>query len=61
MIVLLASCAADPLALPAQHPANPHAPVGQLAGAPASLRPGVIAYPDVPVGKPAEPAHHHHM
>ena len=60
----LAGCAVRAAPLPAGHPANPGAPVGRTAGAPAALRPGVVEYRDAP-GEPAappEPAppHHHH-
>jgi len=58
-LVVLAACAAHAPALPADHPANPAAPVGRVAGAPASLRPGVVSYPDVPAVR-AAPAHDHH-
>lgn len=57
--LLLGGCAVGPGALAPSHPANAAAPAGRLAGAPPSLRPGVIAYPDVPVGKPATPTDHH--
>ena len=58
-LLVLAGCAIEPAALPAHHPANAHAPIGRLAGAPIALRPGVVAYPDVPVTK-AEPMPMHH-
>jgi hypothetical protein len=60
--VALGACATAPAALPAAHPANPSAPTGRLAGAPATLRPGVATYADVPAthAEPAEPAVHHH-
>jgi len=59
--LLCASCAIGPRALPADHPANAHSPAGRLAGAPATLRPGVVTYDGVPAlrDEPA-PAHHHH-
>lgn len=59
-LILSVGCAIDAPALSPQHPANPAAPTGRLAGAPASLRPGVASYPDVPVSPPEPPAHHHH-
>jgi hypothetical protein len=60
LLVLVAGCAPH-VAVPASHPANRAAPPGRLAGAPASLRPGVVAYPDVPVLRREAPdAHHHH-
>ena len=55
---LVGACAARPVAPAASHPANPAAPTGRLAGAPASLRPGVVVYPDVPATRTA-PAHPH--
>jgi hypothetical protein len=57
LVVLIAACAVPAPALP--EVARPDAPVGRLAGAPASLRPGVVSYPDVPATR-AAPAHHHH-
>jgi hypothetical protein len=62
-LLLLASCAVDPPALTARHPANPAAATGRLAGAPATLRPGVATYADVPAlrsGSPEPMQHHHH-
>ena len=59
LLALLAGCAGH-VAVPAGHPANPAAPVGRLAGAPASLRPGVVAYPDVPALRREAPEPHHH-
>ncbi|MEO8846645.1 MAG: hypothetical protein ABI591_27105 [Kofleriaceae bacterium] len=61
-LILLASCAVEPSALTAQHPANPSADTGRLAGAPATLRPGVASYVDVPALRtdPAPAPHHHH-
>jgi len=61
-ILLVASCAVDPPALTAQHPANPSAAAGRLAGAPPTLRPGVATYADVPALRdgPAPVQHHHH-
>ncbi|MEO6773445.1 MAG: hypothetical protein ABI467_10560 [Kofleriaceae bacterium] len=57
----VAGCAPSTPALGAHHPANPAAPTGRLAGAPVTLRPGVVDYPDVPALRtgPA-PMHHHH-
>ncbi len=61
VLILVGGCAVDPAALAPTHPASSRAPVGRLAGAPASLRPGVVEYPDVPAMR-TEPApqHHHH-
>jgi len=57
----LSACAVRAAAPPATHPASPAAPAGRLAGAPASLRPGVVVYPDVPAARaPAATPHHHH-
>jgi hypothetical protein len=56
---VLAGCAVSSPALPHEHPANPTAPTGRLAGAPATLRPGVVDYA-LPATKPAEPEVHHH-
>jgi len=58
-LVFVAGCAIAPAPLPATHPANPRAPLGELAGPPAELRPGVVHY-DLPAVKPGEPEHHHH-
>lgn len=57
--LLLGGCGIRPAVLAPTHPASTLAPNGRLAGAPASLRPGVIEYPDVPVTR-SEPAPHHH-
>ena len=56
LLVLAAACATT-----AEVPtaATPAAPVGRLAGAPATLRPGVVHY-DLPPVAPDEPHHHHH-
>ena len=60
-LLLATGCAVDAPALDAQHPANPAAPTGRLAGAPATLRPGVVEYQDVPALRTgAPPVHHHH-
>ncbi|MBA3541764.1 MAG: hypothetical protein H0T79_19275 [Deltaproteobacteria bacterium] len=47
--LLLGAAACAPRAMPvsADHPANPDAETGRLAGPPAALRPGVIAERDV--------------
>jgi hypothetical protein len=60
LLFMLASCAVDATTPSAQHPASPLAPIGRLAGAPATLRPGVATYTDVPAlrTEPA-PMHHH--
>jgi len=59
-LLLVAACATH-APLPADHPARSTAPTGRLAGAPASLRPGVASYPDLPAQRePPPPTHHHH-
>ena len=60
VLLLCASCAISPRALPADHPANASAPTGRLAGAPAELRPGVVVYEGLPALRAEPPAHHHH-
>lgn len=62
LALALGACAVHAAAPPPEHPASPAAPAGRLAGAPASLRPGVVAYPEVPALRPpaAAPSHHHH-
>jgi len=58
LLLFVAGCAVSAPVLPATHPIN--APPGRLAGPPASLRPGVVAYPDVPPVRAAPEHHHHH-
>lgn len=58
VLLLVAGCAVSPPPPPVA--ARADAPTGRLAGAPASLRPGVVAYPDVPVHAAEPPMHHHH-
>lgn len=61
--ILAGGCASTAPAIPASHPASPQAPAGRLAGAPPSLRAGVIAYPEVPpleTERPRGHEHHHH-
>lgn len=58
IVLLLAACAVPAPARP--QAARPDAPAGRLAGAPATLRPGVVRYPDVPAVRAAPPPHHHH-
>lgn len=58
----LAGCATTARPLPADHPANPSAPAGRLAGAPPALRRGVVEYKDVPAVRreaPVDHSHHH--
>jgi hypothetical protein len=58
----LAGCAVQRAPAPANHPANPSAPTGRLAGPPPSLRTGAADYKDVPPLRKDDPtpAHHHH-
>jgi hypothetical protein len=56
--LLIAGCAVTPPPPPVA--ARADAPTGRLAGAPAALRPGVVAYPDLPAAQTAPPVHHHH-
>lgn len=58
-LTMLAACSVRS-SRPASHPASAAAPVGRLAGAPPSLRPGVVEYPDVPALREQAPAEHHH-
>lgn len=60
-LALLAGCAIHVPAPGPEHPASPRATPGRLAGAPASLRPGVVSYPDVPALRQGPPEMHHHM
>ena len=63
-LLLLAACAAPKRTVPSSHPASREAPTGRLAGAPASLRPGVVDYKDVPAMREGESkagsGHEHH-
>ncbi len=58
--IICVGCAASPSPLAANHPATSTAPTGRIAPAPASLRAGVVAYPDVPKPADKKPATHHH-
>jgi hypothetical protein len=60
LVFVVAGCAIAPRPLPATHPSSAGAPVGRLAGASATLRPGVAGYDDLPAPRATEPAHHHH-
>ena len=51
LVVLLAACAVPAPVRP--EAARADAPTGRLAGAPATLRPGVVSYPDVPATRAA--------
>jgi hypothetical protein len=57
-LVLIAACAPRALSVTADHPANPVAPSGRLAGPPPALV-GVADPAPTPVTEPA-PAHDHH-
>jgi len=59
LLLLLTACAVQAPPLSAKHPASPQADGGRLAGAPASLRTGIVEYKDVPA-VPQQPAVHHH-
>ena len=61
LALALAGCAIHVPAPGPADPANPRATPGRLAGAPASLRPGVVTYPDVPALRRGPPDMHHHM
>jgi hypothetical protein len=56
--LLLAGCAVS--APPPPQAARPDATTGQLAGAPAALRAGVVSYPDLPTAQTPAVHHHHH-
>jgi hypothetical protein len=58
--LMLASCAVPRAPLVSTSPANPAAPTGRLAGAPATLRAGVVQYDLPPVREQAPAEHHHH-
>lgn len=63
LLVALTACAVPKRTVSASDPASADAPVGRLAGAPPSLRPGVVEYKDVPAVREGEPSgggHHHH-
>lgn len=58
LLVLLASCATT---APVPASARATAPIGRLAGAPATLRRGVVTYDGLPAPRSdAPPMHHHH-
>ena len=62
VVLVLAGCAVSVPAPATTHPANPAAPIGRLAGAPATLRSGVVDYA-LPAVRSVEPehVHHHHV
>jgi hypothetical protein len=61
LLVLLSACAIAVPPLAPASPASASAPVGRLAGPPATLRPGAVVYGDVPPLRAAPaPMHHHH-
>jgi len=58
LLALLVGCTPPGLTTSAEHPANPSAPVGRLAGPPPALEPGVADMaPPAPV-TPTPPAAH---
>jgi hypothetical protein len=59
LLTAVASCAVTHAPPAATSPANPSAPTGRLAGAPATLRRGVVQY-DLPAVRQQAPAEHHH-
>jgi hypothetical protein len=57
-VMLACGCATT---APVPESARATAPIGRLAGAPATLRRGVVTYGDLPAARPdAPPMHHHH-
>jgi hypothetical protein len=61
-LALLVACAPQATRIGPDHPANPAAETGRLAGPPSALRPGVATV-DAPAKQPApspaaKPAHH---
>ena len=60
MLLVLSGCAVSRAPLSSTSPANPTAPTGRLAGAPATLRSGVVQYDLAPVRQQAPAEHHHH-
>ncbi len=63
LLLVAAGCAVPPVTvrtLPTSHVASPNAPIGRLAGAPPSLRAGVVAYPDVPPLEAEQRRNHDH-
>jgi len=61
LVLALAGCAVRAAPPATTHPASPAAPIGRLAGPPASLRPGAVSYPDAPpAALSAAPAHTGH-
>jgi hypothetical protein len=57
LVVLALSCTPSAVTVDANHPANPKAEPGRLAGPPAALRPGVVEIEKKPAAPP--PAHKH--
>jgi hypothetical protein len=60
LVLGIAGCAVSRAPLASTSPANPAAPSGRLAGAPATLRSGVVQYDLAPVRQEAPAEHHHH-
>lgn len=59
----LGACAPSSAPITPDHPANPDAPIGRLAGPPAALRPGVVSLtePTTPDAARATGHEHHDM
>ncbi len=63
IVFVIAGCAVRPPVRSAQDPASASADTGRLAGAPPSLRPGVVDYKNVPPLRSGDDdggGHHHH-
>lgn len=63
LLITLAGCAVRPPPRSAQDPTSASAQNGRLAGAPPSLRPGVVDYTNVPPLRSGDDdggGHHHH-
>ena len=58
-LIFAGGCAVAVPPVAADHPSSPKAPIGRLAGAPATLRPGVVDY-QLPKPPPQQQQHHHH-
>jgi hypothetical protein len=63
LVVLFVACTPSAVKIDANHPANPKAEPGRLAGPPAALRPGVVETekpsPTIAPHVEPAPAHHH--
>jgi hypothetical protein len=58
LLALLVGCTPPGLTTSAEHPANPNAPAGRLAGPPPALEPGVADMPPPAPVTPTPPAAH---